>query len=98
RKPAASELIAGGVHTRDEHRRSRDRVRLRLAYTRRNTVAPPRIGGFPRCVGALPEAAPEGGRADHPERARAVPARAGNRQDGYRFLIALIAASLRVGS
>src|SRR5271156_4601913 len=46
--------------------------------------------GFPQCDRALPEPAHDGGRADQPKRARAVPARAGNRQDGYRFSIALI--------
>ena len=86
-----SELVTGGVHTRDAHRRSRDRVRLRLAHHRRDAVALRRDGGFPQCDRALPEAAHDGGRADQPERARAVPAGTGNRQDGYRFSIALIA-------
>ena len=92
RAPAASELVTGGVHTRDAHRRSRDRVRLRLAHHRRDALALRRIGGFPQCDRALSEAAHDGGRADQPERARAVPARAGNRQDGYCFSIALSAS------
>ena len=72
------------VHAGHADRRSRCRIRLRLAHHRRQPVAFRRNHRFPQRDRALPGAAADRGPAQQPQRSRALPDRPGDRAAASR--------------